>query len=77
MLAVLSTLIVAAVIGGVVMFRDVGVAQDNIEHIENEQKKQADAIQRGLDKIGAKLDKIADAINEQKIEGAKYHHEHD
>ncbi len=72
----MTSLVVAGIIALIVMYRSVGVAEDNIEDLQAEQKAQETAVTKGLDKIGAKLDAITGLISDQRVDAAKYHHEH-
>ena len=72
----MTSLVVSGIIALIVMYRSVGIAEDNIEDLKSDQKAQAEMVTRGLNKIGDKLDDIADSISDQAVEGAKYHHEH-
>lgn len=76
-LMILSSLVVSGVIGGIVMYQNVGVAQSNIERLDREQQIQREEIRKGFDKINEKLDQIVDAISDHKEEGARYHHKHE
>lgn len=76
-LAVLSSLVVAGVIGGIVMYRSVGIAEESIQNLKKRQETQEQLIQKSLSKIDNKLDKIADTLIEQGKEAAKYHHKHE
>jgi len=70
------SLLAAGIVGLVVMYRGVGIAQDNIKTLKREQELQEVATRLGLDKIDKKLEAIAKSINVQAIEAAKFHHDH-
>ena len=75
---VLSTLLTAAIIGGVIMYRDVGVAQDNIETIQERQEATEEAV-RELPVIQNDIEHIKDAVlsiskSIEKIEGKSHKH---
>lgn len=72
----LSGLLVAAIVGGVMMYRSVGIAEDNIDDLEKDQLAQTILVQQSLGKIDTKLDEIKEAISQQRVEAAKFHHEH-
>lgn len=74
--AVMSSLLVAGIIGGVVMYRSVGIAEENIKDIKERQKVQEQLIEKALGRIDEKLGDIAKAINQSNIEAAKHHHTH-
>ncbi len=72
----MTSLVVAGIIALIVMYRSVGVAEDNIKDLKERQHIQEQVVNKGLDKIADRLDKIVDSQSDQRAEAAKYHHDH-
>jgi hypothetical protein len=64
---VLSSLLVFGIIGSIIMYRELGIAQDNIENIEEKQEIMEEAV-RELPVIQNDVEHIKDAV--ERIEQA-------
>ena len=75
-LGIVAGLAAYGVLGTIRMGNAQSTAEAKLESLESRQDRQEQAVERGLEKIDTKLDKIIDAVGNLKSEDAKYHHDH-
>lgn len=73
---IIGSLVVAFLLAAGSAFISIAVAGEKIEQLEAKDRVQDEAIEEGLDKIDDKLEKIMDAVQDQRADAAKFHHDH-
>ena len=73
---IIGSLTVAFLLAAGSAFISIAVAGEKINQLEIKNKAQDEVIEEGLDKIDEKLEKIMDAVQDQSVNAAKFHHEH-
>ena len=73
---IIGSLVVAFLLAAGSAFISIAVAGEKIEQLETKDRVQDEAIEEGLDKIDDKLEKIMDAVQDQRADAAKFHHDH-
>ena len=72
----LFTLLGTVIVGGIVMFRSVGIAESDIEDLDKRIDTQETVVRESLKSIDSKLTDISKTLTAQAIEAAKAHHKH-
>ena len=73
---IIGSLVVAFLLAVGSAFISIAVAGEKINQLEIKNKAQDEVIEEGLDKIDEKLEKIMDAVQDQRADAAKFHHDH-